>query len=132
MKSGKCLPKSTEANYTTVFPVMMRIMILNKRHLKAEQIFSLIFMPTDDEDEVPSTSVSRESPPCSECDKQKKCRKSVTDCKKCSKCQLKESNNENINDLDLEEVLNETMENETMETNNIMPIDKESTEKPGK
>ena len=49
-------------------------------------------MPTDDEDEVPSTSVSRESPPCSECDKQKKRRKSVTDCKKCSKCQFKESN----------------------------------------
>ena len=66
-------------------------------------------MPTDDQDEIPSTSVSRESPPCSECDKQKKLRKSVTDCKKCSKCKLKESTNENINDLDLKEVLNETI-----------------------
>ena len=82
-------------------------------------------MPMDDEDEIPSTSVSRESPPCSECDKQKKLRKSVTDCKKCSKCKLKESTNENINDLDLEEVLNETIE-----MNNIMPMDNESTEKP--
>ena len=61
-------------------------------------------MPTDDEDAVPSTSAIRESPPCSECEKQKKHSKSVTDCKKCSKCQLIESNTEYSDELDLEQV----------------------------
>ena len=69
-------------------------------------------------------SAIRESPPCSECEKQKKRSKSVTDCKKCSKCQLKESNTEYSDELDLEQVLDDTME-----TENIMAMDKESTEK---
>ena len=81
-------------------------------------------MPTDDEDDGPSTSITTQSPPCSECDKERKRWKSVIDCKKCSKCQLKEDDNESDTALDLEEVLNETLE-----TNNIMAMDKESTEK---
>ena len=81
-------------------------------------------MPTDDEDAEPSTSAVRENQPCSECEKQKKHSKSVTDCKKCSKCQLKESNTEYSDELDLEQVLDDTME-----TENIMAMDKESTEK---
>ena len=125
MKSGNCLPKNTGSKLCNCIPSDDKDNDIEEATSESRTDLLTNIMPTDDEDEIPSTSVSRESPPCSECDKQKKLRKSVTDCKKGSKCKLKESTNENINDLDLEEVLNETME-----TNNIMPMDNESTEKP--
>ena len=107
-KLRNCIPSDDEAD------------VEKASHNNKTDLVSNI-MPTDDEldenEDVPPTPLKL--PPCSECAKINKKKRSVSDCKKCSKCVQKEKKQKEkpTEDLDLEDILNDTVENNIMPTN---------------
>ena len=112
-KLRNCIPSDDEAD------------VEKASHNKKTDLVSNI-MPTDDEldenEDVPPTPLKL--PPCSECAKINKKKRSVSDCKKCSKCVQKEKKQKEkpTEDLDLEDILNDTVEKD-----NIMPTNETET-----